>query len=79
VVDDNYRCDQPDHGQSDIEKAVNSSERHQGQFRRLRVAAATTVGDRQRLCWIDAEVDVIIINRTRPQQRRGAGGGTPRS
>ncbi len=64
VVDDNYHCI----GLitvKDIEKAVNYPDATKDGAGRLRVAAATTVGDKgfeRTEALIDAEVDVIIID-----------------
>ncbi len=64
VVDDDYRCI----GLitvKDIEKAVTYPEATKDEAGRLRVAAATTVGDKgfsRTEALIDAEVDVIIID-----------------
>lgn len=64
VVDDDYRCI----GLitvKDIEKAVNYPDATKDEAGRLRVAAATTVGDRgfaRTEALIDAEVDVVIID-----------------
>ena len=64
VVDDDYRCI----GLitvKDIEKAVNYPHATKDSAGRLRVAAATTVGDKgfdRTQALIDAEVDVVIID-----------------
>nr|WP_137678237.1 IMP dehydrogenase [Parerythrobacter lutipelagi] len=64
VVDDDYRCI----GLitvKDIEKAVNYPDATKDHSGRLRVAAATTVGDKgfaRTEALIDAEVDVVIID-----------------
>jgi IMP dehydrogenase len=64
VVDDNFKCI----GLitvKDMEKAVNSPHATKDASGRLRVAAATTVGDagfERTMALIDAEVDVIIID-----------------
>ena len=64
VVDDQYRCI----GLitvKDIEKAVNYPDATKDSAGRLRVAAATTVGDKgfaRTEALIDAEVDVVIID-----------------
>jgi len=64
VVDDDYKCI----GLitvKDIEKAVNYPQATKDEAGRLRVAAATTVGDKgfeRSAALVDAEVDVVIID-----------------
>nr|WP_301332565.1 IMP dehydrogenase [Parerythrobacter lacustris] len=71
VVDSDYRCI----GLitvKDIEKAVNYPNATKDQTGRLRVAAATTVGDKgfaRTQALIDAEVDVVIIDTAHGHNR----------
>ncbi|MEO5494910.1 MAG: IMP dehydrogenase [Sphingomonas sp.] len=71
VVDDDYRCV----GLitvKDIEKAVNYPEATKDSTGRLRVAAATTVGDKgfdRTAALVDAEVDLIVIDTAHGHNR----------
>jgi IMP dehydrogenase len=71
VVDDDYRCV----GLitvKDIEKAVNYPDATKDSTGRLRVAAATTVGDKgydRTAALVDAEVDLIVIDTAHGHNR----------
>ena len=79
VVDDQYRCV----GLitvKDIEKAVANPNACKDEQGRLRVAAATTVGDKgfertERL--IDAGVDLVVVDTAHGHSRAGARRGHP--